>query len=1016
MRFLIILSMIAIGIQGSSVGIAFGNPTSDKPAVKIVPQLGHRNGINSVAFSPDGKLALSGGADHRLKLWDVASGREVKTFQASASITSVAFSPDGKLLLSGGGEPFKGELILWDIVSGQKIRSFSSEFRVVNTVAFSPDGKFALSGGSSLRGELKLWDVATGQELRNFTGLEGDVHSVAFSPDGKFALSGGFRSQMGATGALQLWDVATGRLIRSFVGHSHEVMAVAFSPDGRLALSGGGFIGHLSDGSYPQGSELKLWDVASGRELRSFSVPSNNMIHSVAFAPDGRLALSGSWDHTVTLWELSTGNELRQFSGHLDIIQSAAFSPNGNEVLSGSSDGMLKLWDVASGRELKSFSGHAGQVSSVALSRDGKLALSGSCDEFRVTFCGTASLKLWELDSGRELKRFASVKDFRWVDFDEVALLPDGRSALAASKSVLKIWDEATGRETKSADIGWASAMAFSADHARALLGNCDQTDAYNDSCEQSSLGLWDVAAAREIKRFPTHESSIFSLGLSPDGSLALSNGTGGLKLWEVASGHEIWSVRGGWSPIVFSPDGRLALSGDHLFDVESGRELRRFADGGSLSASAFSPDGKLLAGSLNGMLKLWDVKSGEELKSFSGDVSSIAFSSDGSKILSGGLDGAMRLWSLQTGELAAMFASPDGQQLAITRDGFFTASQRDTDMLAIVRGLEVTTIGQVYQSLYNPDLVRSALAGDPDGEVQRAAEVTNLDTVLASGPAPAVEMTSPPSGKESAADLVKAAVRITDRGKGIGRIEWRLNGITAGVTSVPAGPGPNYQVSRELALDPGQNRIEVIAYEGRNLLASQPAQTTIVYKGPANSAKPRLYILAVGINDYVDRGGVDPATGKIMLFPPLSASVPDAKAVSAEMKRAGSGQYGQVRVTLVLNDEATVAKLDETFRKLATEISPRDTFVFYAAAHGYTIDGRYYMIPQDYQGGPDPQAIKMRGIGQDRLQDWIVNRIKAKKALILLDTCESGALTGGYTKPRTETRACSMKRRAGRC
>ena len=84
-------------------------------------------------------------------------------------------------------------------------------------------------------------------------------------------------------------------------------------------------------------------------------------------------------------------------------------------------------------------------------------------------------------------------------------------------------------------------------------------------------------------------------------------------------------------------------------------------------------------------------------------------------------------------------------------------------------------------------------------------------------------------------------------------------------------------------------------------------------------------------------------------------------------------------------------------------EISPRDTFVFYAAAHGYTVGGNYYMIPQDYQGGPDPVALKARAIGQDSLQDWIANRIKAKKAIILLDTCESGALTSGYTKSRTE-------------
>jgi uncharacterized caspase-like protein len=85
----------------------------------------------------------------------------------------------------------------------------------------------------------------------------------------------------------------------------------------------------------------------------------------------------------------------------------------------------------------------------------------------------------------------------------------------------------------------------------------------------------------------------------------------------------------------------------------------------------------------------------------------------------------------------------------------------------------------------------------------------------------------------------------------------------------------------------------------------------------------------------------------------------------------------------------------------MALVISPRDTFVFYAAGHGYSLDGRYYLIPQDYQGGSNPKALASRAIGQEKLQDWIANRIKAKKAVILLDTCRSGALTQGYGRSR---------------
>lgn len=206
-----------------------------------------------------------------------------------------------------------------------------------------------------------------------------------------------------------------------------------------------------------------------------------------------------------------------------------------------------------------------------------------------------------------------------------------------------------------------------------------------------------------------------------------------------------------------------------------------------------------------------------------------------------------MGVWDLESGkQLAAMIASKDGGNLSVSPQGFFSAFGNYSNMLAIVRGLEVTTIGQVHQSLYNPDLTRESLAGDPKGEVRRASEFVNLEKVLDSGPAPRVEIISHAAGGTAESDLVTVDTRIEDRGKGIGRIEWRVNGVTIGVTSAPAGAGPEYKVRRELALDGGENVVEVVAYNGNNLLASLRRRTTIRYAGPANNTKPNLYILAI--------------------------------------------------------------------------------------------------------------------------------------------------------------------------
>ena len=307
------------------------------------------------------------------------------------------------------------------------------------------------------------------------------------------------------------------------------------------------------------------------------------------------------------------------------------------------------------------------------------------------------------------------------------------------------------------------------------------------------------------------------------------------------------------------------------------------------------------------------------------------------------------------------------------------------------MRGLDVTTIDQVHQSLFNPDLVREALGGDPNREVAKAAEVINLEKVLDSGPAPSVAIASPTEGRESATDLVEVTARVKDRSKGVGRIEWRVNGVTAAVAAKPAGSGPTYTLTKKLALDPGDNIIEVVAYDGKNLLASLPARTSVKFTGPADKAKPKLHILAIGINKYEDKPWFDP----------LDFAVDDAKAVAAAITKAGTGLYEVQPPVLALEEGATRASLERKVVALAAKVGPRDTFILFAAAHGYSLDGRFHLIPQDYRGGPNPEALALRAIGQDDLQDWLANRIRAKRALILLDTCQSGALTAGHTRSR---------------
>ena len=648
---------------------------------------GHTDSVKSVSLTADGKYALSGSRDKTLKLWEVATGRCLRTFEGhEGSVDSISLSADGKYALSGSDD---NTLKLWEVATGQCLRNFEGHAKLMYSVSLSADGKYALSG--SLDDTLKLWEVATGRCLRTFEGHTERVFSVTLSADGKYALSGSWDK------TLKLWDVATGRCLRTFEGHTHDVMSVSLSADCKYALSGNG--------------GLKLWDVATGQCLRTFEGHAFS-VSSASLSADGKYALSGGWDNKLKLWEVATGRCLRTFEGQTDWVSSVSLSADGKYALSGSGDKTLKLWEVqfeyvapiaisqivasevatqteeafgksvALAREAfaiadpvtaanhikqarsligceripeavelwaelymhlprralnggwgkRTLEGHTDSVNSVSLSRDGKYALSGSGDN---------TLKLWEVATGRCVRTFEG----HGGSVDSVSLSADGKYALSGSlDNTLKLWDVATGRclRTFKGDV---KSVSLSADGKYALSGN-------------GGLNLWDVAAGRCLRTFKGNGRSI---SLSADGKYALSGSDDKtLKLWEVATGQCLRTFEGhGHSvrSVGLSADGKYALSGSDdktlkLWEVATGQCLRTFeGHGHSVWSVSFSADGKYaLSGSRDKTLKLWEVATGGCLRTFEGHegwVYSVSLSADGKYALSGSGDKTLKLWML---------------------------------------------------------------------------------------------------------------------------------------------------------------------------------------------------------------------------------------------------------------------------------------------------------------------------------------------------------------------------------
>jgi hypothetical protein len=314
-------------LLGDAKAAAAGNLLD--PAAQFSPFQGHAGQVLAIAFSPDGKRALSGAADNTARLWDVATGREIRPLEGhTGEVLGVAFSPDGRRALTGSSDR---TVRLWDLSSGRELHRFEGHTERVGSVAFSPDGKRALSG--SWDQTFSLWDLETGKELRRLGGHDSYVTSVAFSPDGKRALSGGYDH------TVRLWDLDAGREVRRLDGAIREVYCVAFSPDGRYALAGGN--DHV----------VRLWKLASGGQVRRFEGHAGAVVQ-VRFSPDGKRVLSAESRYqgggrALRVWDRATGRLLHRYGDQSATAWSAAFSPDGRQALTAGSDHGLRLWDLS---------------------------------------------------------------------------------------------------------------------------------------------------------------------------------------------------------------------------------------------------------------------------------------------------------------------------------------------------------------------------------------------------------------------------------------------------------------------------------------------------------------------------------------------------------------------------------------------------------------------------------------------------------------------------------------------
>ncbi len=623
-------------------------PTLHASGTPLVRSLeGHEDEVNGVALSADGHIAVSASADKTLKVWDLASGRELLTLTGHTSVVNaVAVTGDGKRAVSASLDK---TLKVWDLANGRELRTLTGHASYVTAVAVTADGQRAVSASGDET--LKVWDLDSGRELLTLAGHSNLVWAVAVTPDGDRAVSAS------ADRTLKVWDLASGRELRTLTGHTSDVNAIAVTLDGRRAVS-------ASDDD-----TLKVWNLDSGRELRTLT-GHLSWVKGAAVTRDGERAISASWDQTLRVWDLASGRELRVLTGHTDpvLAVAVAVTGDGERAVSASQDHTLKVWDLAGGRKPRNPIGHTSFVSAVAVTSDGRRAVSVSMDR---------TLKVWDLASGRKLRTLTHDS----VSFCGVAVTPDGqRAVLASSDQTLKVWDLASGRKlrTLNGHTSWVWAVTVTPDGQRAVSASNDGT-----------LKVWDLASARELLTLAGHTSDVWAVAVTPDGTRAVSaSGDHTLKVWELGSERELRTLWGEnlkvWEPgeghvlctltghagsvhgVALSGDGRIAVS------ASSDMTLKVWELGGEHEFHTLWGEN----------LKVWEPGEGHVLRTLIGHadrVNGVAVTQDGQRAVSASFDNTLKVWDLETGQALATFtcdspayccAFANGGRLIVAGDG----------------------------------------------------------------------------------------------------------------------------------------------------------------------------------------------------------------------------------------------------------------------------------------------------------------------------------------------------------
>jgi WD40 repeat protein len=568
---------------------------------------GHEDKVNGVAISPDGDWIISCSRDLTIKRWHIETGKCLNTYTGHEdSVTSVSISSDGRWFVSGSTDT---TIKRWDTFTSNCLNTCEHQSLIFD-VAIAPNDNWFLSAGEDRT--VKRWDVATSICISSYAEHQSSIRAVAIASDSSWFLSGGDDT------SIKKWDVSTGDCLHTYLGHQGSVWDIAIASDNSWFLSG-------SDDE-----TLKKWDINTGNCLHNFcALHKHPVFWVIAIAPNREWFVIGSrLFNLIEQWDATSDRRIHTYYGSVNSIRGAAVSSDGTWFIIGSADfGTIKCWDINTDKCIRIYSGHQNTVWSVAISPDESWLVSGSVDH---------TIKRWDKFTGECLHTYIGHKDRIW----SVGISPDNSWILTCSEDrTIKRWSINTGKcsDTYFGHVDAVNSLAISPDSQWFVSGSRDNT-----------LKLWDVNTVECVHTCIGHEGLVRTIAISPDGSWFVSGSDdNNLKCWNSKTGDCLYTCTGHhdsvWT-VAISPDSSWFASGStdntiRRWDSKTGKCLHIYnkhhssdrivviedqdfyineRPQDSVFAVTILPDGRHIISCDDEKISIWDVETGDCLRTIS--------------------------------------------------------------------------------------------------------------------------------------------------------------------------------------------------------------------------------------------------------------------------------------------------------------------------------------------------------------------------------------------------------------